>query len=560
MKRIMALLLALTLSGCLGDVPTSGSIQYGRENSDQGQENFVRAIVSPPVPGADPVGIVRGFMAAIAADEEDFKTARLFLTDRALRSWDPSGDTAIVDDRSVSWEYDNLRSPGSVIFRANQVGTLTSQGQLLPDQQPTLNQYRLVLVNKEWRIDALPQGVLITQTDLDRTYREVRLFYPGPDLQLLIPTNVYVPIRPGLATSLVRALLNGPTGWLAPALTTAFPRGTALVSDSVPIVDGIATIDLNAAAATAPSNRRTVMAAQLAYTLRQIREFKGLRLRAAGSEIPVSPNSWPSFSLSKPNSDPILSFTNDRGLAWMRARVGAVPFSFTSTTTDSIKGFSAPVMTSSQSTLLVADATGGLATGNTSKSGSGWQITGLTTVLQPLGRLSTPQWDYNGQYWVADRGAAWRLWSGRAAEVPRRVLTPNLGNVEAFAIARDGIRLIVSVREGAVSRIALLRVVQESGRVRVEGLRYIWNSNDSVTAICASGGESVSLLVGKRRIVTLNLNDGAVLSSISAPASLALTAAPSTPFVIESEDHRILMWRTGKWVLLTTGRDPSFAG
>lgn len=557
LTTVVAAVAALTLTGCLGDVPRTGPIQYGRENSDRGQENFVRAIVSPPAPGADPVGIVRGFLAAAAADDDEYKTARLFLTGQVRDSWNPQGPRRIVDDRSVALEYDNLRSPGSVLYRADEVGELTSDGLLVERKTAQIEQFRLVLVEKEWRIAALPDGITITQSEFERTFRQVRLYFPTPSLQQLVPISVYVPIRPGLATSLVRALLGGPVGWLAPALTTAFPKGSALANDVVPVINGIASVDLNAAAATAPSSRRNVMAAQLNQTLSQIREFKEVRLTVGGTNVSAS-------RLQPANREPILNFTNDRGLAWQR--IGGPVQYYASTTSDYIKGFTAPVLSPDRTYLLAIDSAGGLATGNVTRVLNGqqnaFQINGLTTVLQPVGRLAPAQWDADGNYWIFDRATPVRIWTGRRTDVPVRVNLPNefaSTYVESAAISPDGVRLILGVRSGRSSTLFMLRVVRTSNAVSAQAPRLVYSSSDSMSA-AAFTRDQIILLSGKRRLVTIDTEQFQQTGSISVPSSLALTAQSGAPIIIETDDHRLLVRRGQSWSLITTGRDPNYGG
>lgn len=561
MRRLcIALVAALFLSGCLGDVPTRGDINFGLENNAQSGENFVRTIVSPPVPGADPVGIVRGFLAAAASDDDKFATTRLFLTERASKAWTPVGELRIIDDRSQVWEYDNLRSPGLVIHRANLEGKLSVDGDLQASRDTRTDFYRLTLVDREWRIDQLPSGLTITRSDLDRSYRQVLLYFPDQSKKVLVPISLYVPVRPGLATSLVRTLLSGPAGWLGASLTTAFPSGSALGVESVPIVDGVANVGLNAIAATASSSDRSLMAAQLFYTLRQVPEFRTLELSAGGARISFSNTSWPNYSLARFSGDTNLYFNTDRDIYSLSlTSPEAQPLAFQASIQDLTKGFTSLAMDDSRSTLLSIDPTGDLTVAGISRAAGNFQINTLGPVLRTPGKLSQPQWDLQGRYWSAVMDK-WELWSGQGSAKPSRVATPTLTNVEAFAIARDGIRLIVSYRTQNVSRIVALRVVRTSKAVRAERPRELWRSTDPITAMKADGAESIALLVGGKRLVRLSLRSGQVTKLALTPMAIAMAAHPGKSIVIETEDHRLLIWRGQKWVQLTTGRNPSYAG
>lgn len=559
-RTVFGVVAALLLSGCFGDVPSRGSINFGLENNAQSRENFVRTIVTPPVSGADPVGIVRGFLAAAASDDNDFATTRLFLTERASKAWTPVGERRIIDDRSQVWEYDNLRSPGLVIHRADLEGKLTTDGDLQPTRDTRTDFYRLKLVDREWRIDQLPSGLTITRSDLDRSYRQVLLYFPDQAKKLLVPISLYVAVRPGLATSLVRTLLSGPAGWLSASLTTAFPAGSALGVDSVPIVDGVAGVGLNAVAATASSSDRSLMAAQLFYTLRQVPEFQSLELSAGGARISYRNSSWSNYSLARFSGDTNLYFNTDRDIYSLSlTSPEAQPIPFQASIPDLTKGFAAPSVDDSRSTLLSIDPTGDLTTAGISRTSGNFQINTLSPVLRTPGKLSQPQWDLHGRYWLAVLDK-WELWSGQGSGKPAKVITPAFTNVESVAIARDGIRLVVSYRTKNVSRIVALRVVQTSTQLRAERPRELWRSTDPITAMRADGAETVALLVGGRKLVRLNLRSGQVTKIALTPISISMAAHPGKSIVIETEDHRLLIWRGQKWVQLTTGRNPSYAG
>ena len=85
-----------------------------------------------------------------------------------------------------------------------------------------------------------------------------------------MPNPIYLPNlrnQASIASVLMRALLNGPSDWLAPAVTSAIPEGTALSVDAVTINDGIAEVALSDNVLNLNDGQRTLMAAQVLYTL-----------------------------------------------------------------------------------------------------------------------------------------------------------------------------------------------------------------------------------------------------------------------------------------------------
>ena len=78
-----------------------------------------------------------------------------------------------------------------------------------------------------------------------------RSFYQPYDLYFvgngrsLVPNPIYLPALnnpANVASALMKALLNGPSAWLKPAVSTAVPPNTSLSVDSVTITDGIAEV------------------------------------------------------------------------------------------------------------------------------------------------------------------------------------------------------------------------------------------------------------------------------------------------------------------------------
>src|SRR5690606_25796492 len=87
------------------------------------------------------------------------------------------------------------------------------------------------------------------------------------------------------ATQIVRHLLEGPSPWLAGAVTTAAPTGTQLIGDSVLIADGVVSIDLSAEALGMDPVARAGLLAQLEESLRTVRMAHTVRVSAGGTPL-----------------------------------------------------------------------------------------------------------------------------------------------------------------------------------------------------------------------------------------------------------------------------------
>ena len=127
----------------------------------------------------------------------------------------------------------------------------------------------MVKENGEWRISTPPAGLMVAEFAFSSFYQSYNLYFVGNG-SALVPDPIYLPNlrnQASIASVLMRALLNGPSDWLAPAVTSAIPEGTALSVDAVTITDGVAEVALSDNVLSLNDGQRTLMAAQVLYTL-----------------------------------------------------------------------------------------------------------------------------------------------------------------------------------------------------------------------------------------------------------------------------------------------------
>ena len=135
--------------------------------------------------------------------------------------------------------------------------------------------------NGEWRINTLPAGLLVAEYSFTSLYQPYDLYFVGNGTSL-VPDPIYLPALnnpANVASALMKALLNGPSKWLKPAVSTAIPPNTTLSVDSVTITDGIADVQLSDSVLALPDPQRSLLAAQIAYTLKQAGGVKGVAIK-----------------------------------------------------------------------------------------------------------------------------------------------------------------------------------------------------------------------------------------------------------------------------------------
>ncbi|MEO6821719.1 MAG: LpqB family beta-propeller domain-containing protein, partial [Candidatus Nanopelagicales bacterium] len=282
---------ATVLAGC-ATIPTSGPIHVeGPAVAIDNQELIYRAIPQPPQSGMSPEALVQGFIAASSSAGDGYVVARQFLTPTAAASWNPLSQVQVYDNSGTQTQT-RLNAPASVsvTVTGTEDGVIGADGGFLVANAGKTFQvgYRLVRVGNDWRIASLPDGLVLGTGDIEREFRTYNLYFFDPTFSVVTPDAVTVPVTgAGAATVLVNSLLSGPTSWLAPAVRTAFPVGTTLTLHSVPVVSGVAQVDLSSQVLEADDQSRQELSAQLVWTLHQLPNVTGVAITVGGQPLPI---------------------------------------------------------------------------------------------------------------------------------------------------------------------------------------------------------------------------------------------------------------------------------
>ena len=284
--------LALALTGC-ADIPTSSDPAVVKaEGAPAQSEPEVRVIAQGPRPGDSQISIVSGFLEASGTTEEGFATARKFLTAEGSVRWKASGIT-IYDESEYSLVE---RSSDRVVLTTMAVGRVDDQGVYTAESDEGSVQviFELTQTDGNWRIDALPPGLLVSRQDFEREYLELDNYFIArpPRTSVLIPDPVYAPRAQATPTARVESLLRGPSRWLDPVAMTAAPLGAKL-AEPVNVLSGVALVRLTPESIPIEGAKRDLMLAQIVMTLTQDPEISQVEVRAAGG---------PPLSLGDPDS------------------------------------------------------------------------------------------------------------------------------------------------------------------------------------------------------------------------------------------------------------------
>ncbi|NDD75789.1 MAG: hypothetical protein EBZ40_12590, partial [Gammaproteobacteria bacterium] len=244
-----------------------------------------------PELGASPEQILRGFIDAASSPQNDYAVAREFLSMALNVDWKPNA-RVIVDGGSRDY-----------VVTADGTITLVTQSQAVVDERGDYSErdipervsltYSFVQENGEWRIASAPEGVLLERYTFDQIFGQHALYFFDPTFSLLVPDVRYFPSRASTPTRIMKALLAGPSPWLASsgAVVTAFPPDTQLVAETVPITGTSASVDITGNALNSTLEQKRLMLRQAAASLSSLSSIFTVQLSIAGVPQDISAQS-----------------------------------------------------------------------------------------------------------------------------------------------------------------------------------------------------------------------------------------------------------------------------
>lgn len=556
---------ALAVTGCAG-IPTTGPVLQGAEVGGARDDPFIRVIASPPRTGMTPQEVVSGFLHASASFDDDHAVARLYLAPESRAGWNPLVGTVVYADTGSSLVE---ATAGRVVFRATRTGTVSARGEYASAGAGAVvaTTFHLRRVEGEWRVVDPPAGLLLTDLDVERAFRTFDLYFPDPSRTVLVPNQVLLPVGPGVTTTLVRALLEGPTPWLAPAVRTAVPTGTELAVDAAPLRDGVVQVDLTAPAARAVGDEAAALSAQVVWTLRQLSDVSGVRITVEGLPLsvpgagPVQPrDSWPQYDPDVLGESAAGYLVADGRLSALR---GEAPVPVPGPTGDGRTVLGQPAVSTDEKRVAGLDAAGrSLLVGDIGADEAVGPVLAGTS-------LTAPCWDVLGTVWTADRrpDGSVAVWAMTGDEPPTAVEVTGLpaGTVTSLVVSRDGARVAAVVRRGTSGRLMLGRVERAPGLLRLSGFRPLESALTDVRDVAWSSADEVAVLgridggVAEPFLVELTGSVARGLGSLGTEM-LSLAAAPGQPTLAGTADGRVWQHTGFGWAAVGAGQDPAYPG
>ncbi|MEU0751110.1 LpqB family beta-propeller domain-containing protein, partial [Streptomyces albogriseolus] len=474
---------AVLLAGC-ASMPDSGDLR-GVESTPR-KDTQVRVYAMPPSDDATPAQIVQGFLEALTSDDADYKTARQYLTPEASKYWRPEQSTTVLSDGPGARADREPREDSTALtytLTGTKFATVDAQQAYAPASGQYSELVRLVKDDKsgQWRIDAVPQGVVMGKSDFQRNYTSFNKYYfasnvdvNGSSLPMAVADPVYVRRHVDPTTRMVRSLISGPTSWLDPVVRSSFPTGTQLRKGAGPLTPddrGTLTVPLNDRASEIGTGRCEEMAAQLLFTLRGLSPaVEEVELRADGGQLcSLTQDGAETVATRGALNQPDHLYFLDREHKLVRIAAGSA-----GADPEAAPG---ALGQGEQGLRSVAVARDERMAAGVGLNGQELFVSALAQgatlgepVLRSQGkteqdRLTPPSWDAQGGLWVADRDPArpglYLLPQG--ADQPLQVRTPGLeGRIRAVRVAADGVRIALVVEKGD-ERSLLVGRIERSG-------------------------------------------------------------------------------------------------
>ncbi|MEU0740019.1 LpqB family beta-propeller domain-containing protein [Streptomyces sp. NPDC006134] len=591
---------AVLLAGC-ATMPDSGDLR-GVESTPR-QDTQVRVFAMPPAEDAPPSEIVQGFLEALTSDDPHYETAREYLTEAARKTWRPELATTVLADGPGTEPGRTGDREDTDAYSLTLTGTKVATVDAQQSYAPADGQYRAPVHLKrdgksgQWRIDTVPQGVVMGKSDFQRNYMSVNKYYFAsnhtPDAgsgaggqPMAVADPVYVRKRVDPLTQAVRSLLNGPTRLLGRVVRSSFPSGTALakgVSSLTPDDRNRLTVPLNDRAARAGSDTCEEMAAQLLFTLRN--------LTPAVDEVDLRAGDERVCSLTEDRAAVVAARGSAQHPDYLyfvdgEKRLVRLPAGSSATRAEPVPGALGSGEVGLRSAAVSRDEHSAAGVG---PDGSALYVASLVSggslgepVLVSRGRteqerLATPSWDAQGDLWVVDRDPARPrllvLEQGRGE--PVTVQTPGLeGRVQDVRVAADGVRIALVVRDEDGQRSLLIGRIERDGKaqgrpvVTVRELRSATPGLEEVTAM-SWAGDSRLVVVGREHGGVQQIGyvqvDGSTPET-QAPAALtgvqeiAASEDERLPLVAYSEDGIVRLPSGTQWQKVTDGTAPVYPG
>mgnify|MGYP000109335661 FL=1 len=512
-RRLMPLALAacLALAGCTS-LPTSSAPAPFDVSAKDG--SGIQFSAEGPSSDADAATLVNDFLLACAAGpQDDYATARLFLSAASARSWQPETEILVYDTDTAPSVTAGSETATQVDVTVAVLGvaSVDAFGVLTRVAASTVSRtFTLVREEGQWRINNPENMVLMSRASFTASFSLANLYFPTAEGGDLVADPRWYPSR-RLASHLLAGLVEGPRQSLAPVMANAIPAGTTVPSQGLDVADGVARVELNAVMPSSES-ARTTLAWELVRTLTQVADVSRVNASLSGDvldtqAIPVPPT----YSLD----------------TLVGAGPGGVGLVSSSSVTElaAVTDASNPTVSPVDSSLVAWSGTDGVYA----------QRGGTTVAFLPGQAPLGPSVDRFGWVWGPATVSSVSVGGGVDGAFSVSVESESAGQIRAVRISPDGTRALVLrgsdatawvgvVERGASGRPLAIRSLEEIPLEHGSVVDASWTTPTGLALVVRATGEDDQL-------VTMPL--GGLPSNVSLPIHVtSMSAGGSSSAVV----------------------------
>lgn len=551
-RKLFLISLSLLIPAC-GNIPSSSSVKQGPEFGSNDQNSIIRVIASRPQPGMSQEQIVSGFLNASASSDNDFAIAREYLVPDKKISWNPTKSIEVYEGQGLF----QFVTENQIDFSAALHSRVNESSRIFlanPEDQ-LLKTFNLKKVDDQWRIDLDFDGLVISKTDLDRSFSFYPLWFVDPSKTFLVPETVILPRAiTANATRLMQLLLLGPSEQFNDSVITAFPIGSSLSIDSVPINNGLASVNLNEVVLKAASLERQLLAAQIVKTLTRISEVNSIQIKVGTQNLSIvnapinqSALTWDKFySDSNRNTDAYLISDNK---LWKNTSENISP---TGKTEIDSKFWSFGTSNRIETLYALLDET------KTNLSIYSYNPQ-FKEFVYSFTNVGTPRIDALDTIWVNTNNQP-SVFS-REQKLNLVIQNFDIGNILEIIPAPDASRVLLIVRTVYGTELRMANVIRNPGTIVLTNIQKVMRDGFSISKAVWQD-ESTVLYFDSRtqpvNIYSLDIFTGLSrnIYSVNGVEDIAGTARQAT--LLELNDGTILQRVTGEWKVIPNSKSPNY--
>jgi len=552
LNKFFLISLILLITAC-GNIPTSSSVNIGPEFGSNDQNSIIRVIASRPQPGMSQEQIITGFLNASASSDNDFAIAREYLVPSKKNSWNPTKSIEVYEGQG-QFEFINENQIDFSAALHSQVNE-TSRIVFANPEDQLLKTFKLEKVDDQWRINIDFDGLVISKTDLDRSFSFYPLWFVDPTKTFLVPESVILPKAiTANATRLMQLLLLGPSEQINNTVITAFPKGSSLSIDSVPITNGVASVSLNETVLKAASLERQLLASQIVKTLTRIPEVKSIQIKVGTQNLSIlnaplnqTASTWDKF-YSDSNYSNVAYFISENKL-WKN---NAETKSLTGKTEIDSKLWSYGTSNRSENLYALVDET------KTNLIINSYSPEFKETIFSSS-NIGNPKIDVLDTIWVTLNNQV----SVFSSDKKLNLIAQNFAieDIAEIIPAPDASRVLLIIRSVYGTELRLANVIRNPDTIVLTNIRKIMRDGFSITkAVWQDETNILYLDSGSQpvNVYSLDISTGASRNIYSINGAQDIASRSGQVTMLEINDGTILQRITGEWKVISNSQSPNY--